>query len=78
MDETGADDVANDSGPIELSLNATPVAGEPLTVRLIAKLTGGPDNNIDLHIREGRRLRGHLHIRPPRPDNDNGGGPVAS
>ncbi len=36
-------------GPVELSLSATPVAGEPLTVRLVAELTGGPDNNRELY-----------------------------
>ena len=36
-------------GPVELSLGATPVAGEPLTVRLVAELTGGPENNRELY-----------------------------
>ena len=34
---------------IELTLRAVPVTGEPLTVRLIAELTGGPDNNRALY-----------------------------
>ena len=35
--------------PVELSLKVTPVTGQPLTVRLIAELTGGPDNNRELY-----------------------------
>ena len=103
-------------GPVELSLSATPVAGEPLTVRLVAELTGGPDNNRELYCpgqewqfgdgmgmatsascmvwtpsstiqrrfeqtytyEKAGTLRGHVHLRPRRSDNDNGGGPVAS
>ena len=34
---------------VELSLKVTPVTGEPLTARLIAELTGGPDNNRELY-----------------------------
>ena len=49
MDETGAGDVLTDPGPVELSLTASPVAGRPLTVRLIAELTGGLDYNRDLY-----------------------------
>ena len=38
-----------DSASIELSLRAEPVAGQPRTVRFVAELTGGPDNNRDLY-----------------------------
>lgn len=54
MDPTGANDVLTDPGPFELSLSATPVAGKPLTVRLIAELTGGPDNSQDLYCQGTR------------------------
>ena len=49
MDKTGANDVLTDPGPFELSLSATPVLGEPLTVLLVAELTGGLDYNRDLY-----------------------------
>jgi hypothetical protein len=43
------DGPVKDDVSIELTLRAEPVAGEPLTVRLIAELIGGPDNNRDLY-----------------------------
>jgi hypothetical protein len=49
MDATGANDDLTDLGPVELSLTATAVAGEPLTVLLVAELTGGPDDNRELY-----------------------------
>ena len=40
---------AADDAIIELTLRAERVAGEPLTVRFVAELADGPDNNRDLY-----------------------------